>query len=178
MMDACHSYRRVIVIVLHLVLIALANYSAFWLRFDGDIPDLEWTLFLSMLPWLMLLRGIAFIPFRLYEGLWRYTGIWDLRNIIGGVALSSGGFYALVHWGAGLSQYPRSVYVIDAILLTVLLGGIRLSRRIARELGNPNRDKRILIYGAGDAGEMIARDIKNNSYYEYEPIGFVDDDPR
>ena len=170
------AYRRPLVVALHLSVILIANYLAFWLRFDGEIPSEQWTLLVRMLPWLLMIRGITFIPFRLYEGLWRYTSIWDLHNIIGAVAMSSTLFYTLVHGLFGQTAYPRSIFIIDSILSICMLGGIRLTRRIYRELGHIDRYKRILIYGAGDAGEMIVRDIKNNSVYEYEPVGFIDDD--
>jgi FlaA1/EpsC-like NDP-sugar epimerase len=170
------KYRRPVVVLLHLALVVIVHVSALWLRFDGEIPSAQTALLLRMLPWLVVIRGLTFFPFRLYEGLWRYTSIFDLRNIIGGVLTSSVGFYLLVHWGFGLKRYPRSVFVIDALLLLVVLGGLRLTRRIYRELSRVSREKRILIYGAGDAGEMIVRDMRNNSYYDHEPVGFIDDD--
>lgn len=176
-MQVLLKYRRLVVVMLHLGLIVAANFLAFELRFDGAIPEKNWDVFVAMLPWLVVLRGVTFIPFRFYEGLWRYTGIWDLRNIIAGVSVSTALFYSVVHWGFGLTGYPRSVFVIDSILLLFFLGGIRLARRIYRDLGHLDREKRILIYGAGDAGEMIVRDMKNNAFYEYQPIGFIDDDP-
>jgi FlaA1/EpsC-like NDP-sugar epimerase len=170
-------YRRVYVVLLHLAFIVVANYGAFWLRFDGAIPPWALTRLLQMLPWLVLIRGVVFAPFRLYEGTWRYTSIWDLRNIIGGVLSSTLVFLVVTRWGFGFEDYPRAVFVVDSGLLILLLGGVRLSRRIYRELGHLELDKSVLIYGAGDAGEMIVRDMKGNSFYEYEPIGFVDDDP-
>src|SRR5262245_47906647 len=71
------GYRCLPIVVLHVMLIVLANYWAFWLRFDGQIPAAQFAMFLGMLPWLILVRGLIFIPFRLYEGLWRYTSILD-----------------------------------------------------------------------------------------------------
>jgi FlaA1/EpsC-like NDP-sugar epimerase len=171
-------YRRPLVVVIHLGLIVLSNYAAFWLRFEGEIPRVYVEQFRSTLAELVIIRALMFARFRLYEGLWRYTSISDLRDIISGVALSSVIFFAVVHWGLSISGYPHSVLVIDTIILIFSMGGLRLSRRIHRQLGSLGREKRVLIYGAGDAGEMIVRDMQYNSFYSFEPVGFVDDDPR
>ena len=172
------KYRRILITVLHLALIILANLLAFMLRFDGEIPSEDAVLMKQMLPWLVAIRGLAFIPFRLYEGLWRYTGIWDLRNIISGVSTSTLLFYILVHEILGQVDYPRSIFIIDSLLLIFFVGGIRLTRRLVQGLRRQGQQNRVLIYGASDAGEIIVRDIKNNSHYNHRlPIGFIDDEP-
>jgi len=174
-MSSILRYRRLIVVVLHLIMAALSNYMAFWLRFEGDIPKEYLTILFGTLPWLVVIRGLVFTPLRLYQGLWRYTSISDLVNIVAGVAASSLVFYAVVARDMGLPSYPRSVVFIDALLLIFLMGGVRLTRRMYRELGRLAREKRVLVYGAGDAGEMIVRDMRSNPFYDYEPIGFIDD---
>lgn len=172
--------RRLLVIIIHVALIVLSNYLAFWLRFDGQISLTTWQLWLQTTPWLLVIRGVTFIPFRLYEGLWRYTGIWDLRNIIIAVGISTVVFFGFVYWGFGFTEYPRSIVIIDSLLLIVFLGGIRLARRLYQGMITTSPEKkRLLIYGAGDTGEIIVRDIRNNrDEYDYDPIGFVDDDHR
>jgi FlaA1/EpsC-like NDP-sugar epimerase len=172
------KFRRPLVVGFHILLIALANYLAFWIRFDGVIPDQEMALLVEMMPWLIVIRGLTFVPLRLYQGLWRYTGIWDLRNVISGVMVSTVTFYVLVHWVFGLKKYPLSIFIIDSLLLIFFMGGSRLARRLYSGIRQVKRGKQVLIYGAGDAGEMVVRDIKNHgALYDYQPLGFIDDNP-
>ena len=173
------KYRRPLIVGFHILLIMLANYLAFWIRFDGVIPPAALAIMIRMIPWLILIRGLIFIPFRLYEGMWRYTSILELRNIIAGVGLSTIVFYLIVHQSLRLQDYPRSIFFIDTLVLIFLMGGVRLSRRLYLMVRKVNGEKKVLIYGAGDAGEMIVRDmISNGALYHYEPVGFVDDNPQ
>ena len=170
------KYRRLPIAALHVALVALANYIAFWLRFDSPVPRWE---FYPPLAGLLVIRSVLFVPFRLYEGLWRYTSIEDLRNIVAAVGLSTIAFAVYVYGYLGMAAYPRSVLFIDALVLIFLMGGVRLSRRVHLMVHNLKGAKRVLLYGAGDAGEMIVRDLRSNgALYRSEPIGFVDDDPQ
>ncbi|HBP88078.1 MAG TPA: hypothetical protein DD706_10325, partial [Nitrospiraceae bacterium] len=170
------AYRRPIIIALDLTLIVLAYYLAFWLRFDGHIPTDAAQLFLKTLPWLVVIRGIAFVVFHLNEGLWRYISIWDLKKITGGVLAGTIAFYGVLSLGFGLTGFPRSIFIIDSILLVGFLCGIRLAVRLFRERKILRKTKRVLIIGAGDAGENIVREMQSHSTSSYTPIGFVDDD--
>lgn len=175
-------FRRTCVVLTHLLLVAVANRLAFELRFDGDVPQWASSPQVKMLPWLLAIRGLLFVPFRVYDGLWRYVGMWDLRNILASVTLSSVAFYLVTQFGFGFSSvYPRSVFVLDALLLAFLLGGLRLATRTWLERGalrltRQGGRKKVLIFGAGKAGELIARDLRNNAVNQYNPVGFVDDD--
>ena len=184
-MAAWCTLRRASVVAAHLVLVVVANQCAFLLRFDGDVPAAMVAIQLQALPWLVAVRGLLFAPFGLYRGMWRYAGIWDLRNILASVSLSSVVFYVGVR-SAGYTAYPRSVIVIDALLVAALVCGLRLVMRLHRggALGVPGtrRDvakpvnRTVLIYGAGEAGESIVRDIRHNALADYQPVGFIDDD--
>src|SRR5258705_3642262 len=170
-------YHRTISIGVQLVLVVAANYGAFMLRFDANAPPWAMQAWWHMLPWLVAIRVLTFIPFRLHEGLWRYTSVYDLLSIIEAVAVSTGAFYLLAQTPVGPLTYPRSIFVIDALLLTLFLGGIRMVHRIYAELLTGNRGKRILIFGAGDAAELIVRNMKTNRQDPYHPVGFVDHEP-
>jgi FlaA1/EpsC-like NDP-sugar epimerase len=169
-----HQVLRVgIILSAHLAPVPLANYLAFWLRFDGDIPPEFQERFIQLLPALLVLRAVAFVASRLHYGLWRYVSISDLKAIVTGVAASSVAFYILVSWIIQAS-YPRTVIVIDALILILILSGLRMTRRLVREM-HGGTGRRVIIIGAGDAGEMIVRELIFGSSSDYHPVGFIDD---
>jgi FlaA1/EpsC-like NDP-sugar epimerase len=176
-MAAILPYRRPIVVALHLLVIVIANYLAFDLRFGNPMPPEQFLNFVTMLPWLLVIRGFIFLPCGLYEGMWRYAGIWDLRNIILAAVLSTGVFAAATRWGYELSSYPRSVFVIDTLILIMLVGGLRLTRRVYRQSRRDGGRRRMIVYGAGDVGELVVRDMLQNRSYDYRPVAFLDDNP-
>ena len=175
-MTLFRTFRRPGLIAFHLILAALANWFAFWLRFDGLVPSWALAVQIQMLPILLIMRACAFIHFRLYQSMWRYTSIWDLYHIVTGTLVSTVLFYAVARWGLGLVSYPRSVYLIDFLLVVILIGGSRLVPRLYREYMHAGDESRVLVYGAGDAGEAIVRSLTSNPFRGYRPIGFVDDD--
>jgi FlaA1/EpsC-like NDP-sugar epimerase len=174
-----YRYRRAAMVLLESAFVVISNYLAFWLRFDGDITPYYVDLFKQTVLLIVVTRVLVFIPFRLYKGLWRYTSLWDLRNIIAAVFTSSAIISVIIINFVkvpGDARYPRSIFLIDALLLLFFMTGIRLSRRVYREMRSARREKGVLVYGAGDAGEMVVRDMKKNSFYKMDPIGFIDDD--
>jgi len=174
--DRAYRYRLPILLLIQILLVAVANQAAFWLRFDGNVPPEQQPYNTSLLPLLIITRLAVFYPMRLHQGVWRYASIWDLRNITIGVVASSILFWVITHGVLEIGLYPRSVFVIDAIVLILLMGGVRLARRLYAASSH-NGTRRVLIYGAGDAGEMIARDMLS-AKFNTRPIGFVDDDNR
>jgi FlaA1/EpsC-like NDP-sugar epimerase len=172
-----YRFRLTVLLVLHIGLIVIANQAAFWLRFDGATPLQQQPFERTLLPLLILIRLATFVPLRLHEGVWRYASIWDLRNIVIGVLFSTVVFWLVIHGVMQLGSYPRSVIIIDSVLLICLMGGVRLGRRFHAATFARSGARRVLIYGAGDAGEMIARDMLLHTTFNSVPVGFLDDDP-
>jgi FlaA1/EpsC-like NDP-sugar epimerase len=166
----------VISVLVHMALVAAAHLAALGLRFDGNIPPAYWNVAAVMLPFVVIVRTIVFYPFRIFDGLWRYTSLWDVRNIALGVAASTGILYPLASALAPAPGYPPSIYLLDALVLVLLVASVRMLPRLP--FGRRARGRRVLVYGAGDAGEMIVRDMRQNPAYDAQPVGFIDDDVR
>ena len=173
------SLRRPIILFVHLLLITSSYYLTFVLRLDFVSFFQFKTIFLKTLPLLIAVRLIFFVFFHILSGWWRYVSIKDLINIILAVTVSSLVFGVLIYFLFGLEGYPRSVLIIDWFICIFFVGGIRLTIRFIRESVRPEvseRDKNLLIVGAGDAGAMLLKEIQSNPLLTYNPVGFVDDD--
>jgi FlaA1/EpsC-like NDP-sugar epimerase/lipopolysaccharide/colanic/teichoic acid biosynthesis glycosyltransferase len=168
-------WRRPIIVVVDVGLIVLANYLAFFLRYDGNIPSNEHNIFEQTVLGLVAVRGVAFALYGLNEGLWRYTSLWDLQNILKGVLVSTVAFVGWVYWVMGIYSYPRSIFAIDAILVVGFLAGVRLSSRVLRDKVVFQKRRKVLVVGAGDSGERVVREMKTRSAFNCQPIGLVDD---
>jgi len=171
------KHRRFAVTVTFIAEAALANTLAFLIRFETGISEYYVHTFFHYLPLIVVLRLLFFLQGGLYKGLWRYASISDLIKIIKSATIGSCIFVLFVRYLIGDVSYPLSIYVLDWLLFIVITGGTRLFIRVFREFtaAEPS-GKRILVIGAGDAGEMIVREMKNNKEHLYEPIGFIDDD--
>jgi FlaA1/EpsC-like NDP-sugar epimerase len=172
-------YRSVLIICTQLGLIAAANVTAFALRFEGDIPPDHARLFLWGLPIVLTIYGVGLIAFGIQRGLWRYVGLHDLGRILWASVISSTVFYVVVHGLLGWFAYPRSVIILTGVLSGLFLAGIRLVVRWFREwlhVLSPTA-RRVLVVGAGNAGELLIRDMLSTAGSDYRPVGLVDDDP-
>ncbi|MGH7838723.1 MAG: polysaccharide biosynthesis protein [Candidatus Binataceae bacterium] len=158
-------------------LVVLAYFAAFGLRFDLTLSPLSHALVWQPLPWILALQIAIYFAFRTHQIVWRYVALRDVMRI-GLVALGDYvAIVAVVNLFFGLPWYPRSIYLLDPLMVVVLLSSARAARRLLYEYSNSTPTKRVLIYGAGDAGEMIVRDMSHTAYYDYKPVGFIDDDP-
>ena len=174
-------HRLLVLVTLHLVLVSVSYTLAFLLRFEGTIPEEFVGAYAMTLPWIVVFRLLAFSSFQVYRGSWRYVGMRDLQLLLKAVGASTLMFTAFLLFTAREQAYPRSVPIIDAILTVMLIGGVRFSLRAVRErsrtAGPVQRTRRVLIIGAGDAGELLLREMYSNPRLGYKPVGFVDDNP-
>jgi FlaA1/EpsC-like NDP-sugar epimerase len=183
---------RVQQIAIDAALVSFAFFGAFWMVFNSSIParygingvppryeDLFWT----VLPFAVVGKVAIFALFGSYSKWWRYTDSHDFRRLVQAVVLSSllliGGVYLVQPGGIAL---PRSVAAFDFLLTLLLIAGSRFLVRSIVE--KPMRGyklpsgREILIVGAGDGGQMVAREMLRNPELGEAPIGFIDDDPR
>jgi UDP-GlcNAc:undecaprenyl-phosphate/decaprenyl-phosphate GlcNAc-1-phosphate transferase len=174
--------RRIFEVLCDLVLSVLAYWAAFLLRFEGVAATIYYHQFINSLPVVTGIQVIVFLLLGLYEGLWRYTSMSDLSRqlrAVGGAWVAS---TLAVVFIFGLKDMSRSVLVMDGILLAVGVFGTRVSFRLLRtwaaRFQSPLPGKRILIYGAGDGGELLLRELMQNRDLGLQPVGFVDDDPQ
>jgi UDP-GlcNAc:undecaprenyl-phosphate GlcNAc-1-phosphate transferase len=174
--------RRIFEVLCDVTVIVLAYYAAFLLRFDGELLRPYYGLFVDSLPLVIVLQLGAFLMLGLYDGLWRYTSMSDLsrqlRAVAGGWIVST---LAIV-FVFRLESVSRSVLIMDGMILTIGVTGTRISFRLLRtwaaRFQSPSDSKRVLIYGAGDGGELLLRELMQNHELGLQPVGFVDDDPQ
>lgn len=172
-------FRALLVVVVHLMLIVAAHLTAFVLRFEGDVPSPFDQLMWRYIPVVLVIYWGGLRIFGIQSGLWRYVGLHDLRRIFWASLASSVVFWGVTHLAFGQSQYPRSVIVLTGLLSGVYIAGIRLAVRWFREwlqIVGPTA-RRVLIVGAGHAGELLVRDMLSDPSFNSRPIGFIDDDP-
>lgn len=170
--------KRIGEVALDSILIGLSFTVAFIIRFDG-LPSPYDHVVVQSLPLLIPLKLGIFFYFGLYRGIWQYVGIKDLLNIIKAVTLSSLVSVVIMTMVFRFENYSRAVFFIDWMVLLLGVSGVRVAIRMFKEyLGSWVRPegKRLLIMGAGDAGEIALREIRNNPTINYVPIGFIDDD--
>ncbi|HEY6187353.1 MAG TPA: hypothetical protein VIW80_06735 [Pyrinomonadaceae bacterium] len=174
--------RRVFEVLLDVVLIILAYYSSYALVFGPfSLESRDWQLFLRTVPLLVFIKMATFLLIGVYRGIWRYTSVDDLVVFGKGVMLGSIASILAILFAFRFREFSRAVFVLDGMFLLMMLAGSRMAFRLFRQILPTPRARdgcRVLIYGAGDAGELLLRELLNNRELQYAPVGFVDDDPR
>ena len=172
--------RRIFEVLLDVVLITLSYYAAYVLVLGSLDNETNWVLFRNTLPMLIVLKLFAFLVSGIYRGIWRYTSVPDLITFVKGVIAGSMLSILAVLLIYRFQNFSRAVFILDGFLLLFAVVSSRLAFRILREILPVQfslEGRRVLIYGAGDGGEMVLRELRNNSDWKYQPVGFIDDDP-
>lgn len=176
------------IIFTDIVLVGVAFYSSVIFRFDFNIPEqltpeLSWNNYL----FLILIKIISFRSFALYRGMWRYTSVWDMLNIVKANILASLIISIIVGFFIGFQNISRSVFILDYIICTGLIGVSRLGVRIffshiitilKTEQSKKIELKRILLIGAGNTAQIILRQTLEMQNSPISVVGFLDDNPR
>jgi UDP-GlcNAc:undecaprenyl-phosphate GlcNAc-1-phosphate transferase len=172
--------RRIFEVLLDVILILLSYWCAYAVKFGALSGSSAWTLFLRTLPVLVFVKMASFLVMGVYRGIWRYTSLDDLIVFAKAVVLSSVLSVLAVLFAFRFEGFSRTIFIIDGILMFMFLAGSRMAFRLFRQMlpaPGAGDGRRVLIYGAGDGGELLLRELQNNRALKYAPVGFVDDDP-
>jgi len=163
-----------------LLMVPIAWFGAFWLRFNLEtIPEPFWGRALALFPLILAIHAAMFLYFGLYRGVWRFASMPDFMRILKAVLVAIAVCVVVVFALTHMEQVPRSAFVLHGLLLLILLGAPRFFYRWVKDhklYYKPG--SRVLIVGAGTAGEILARDLLQDPSGDYRPVAFVDDDIR
>jgi FlaA1/EpsC-like NDP-sugar epimerase len=165
-------------------LVAAAWYLAFRLRFDPRIPPYYHTLFTRTIWIVILIQLVVFVLFGFYNRWWRYVSTRDMWGAARGVTVACLVSSVVVYFANPVDQVrlPRSVAIMDWVLVLAFVAGARMLARTLMERpsarGLVARGKEVVIVGAGDAAQLIVKEMQKNPSLGYTPIGLLDDDPR
>lgn len=169
---------QVAMVLIDFALLIAAYDVAYLLRFEGELGAMR-GVFVQSVPIVVGCQIVALMVHRTYQGLWRYTSLEDLVRAVRAVTLGTLVAIVTIVLAFRFEGYSRSVFALDWLLVTVFLGGSRVAFRLLGDHLRPQRDdaRRILIYGAGDGGELAAREMLHNAALGRSPVAFLDDDP-
>jgi FlaA1/EpsC-like NDP-sugar epimerase len=172
--------RAVAIVLLHALLVFISIVTSWLLRFEFHMPNIS--LLLSVVPILIVYRLAAMQRFGLLHGYWRYTGIHDVSEMAKAIGLGSAAFGVTTRYLFDVKNFPLSIYFLEALVTTVIVLGVRVAVRLFRQRtesnqrgGDRRRAQRVLIAGAGFAGQLLIRELKQSAG-RWEVVGCVDDD--
>jgi FlaA1/EpsC-like NDP-sugar epimerase len=173
------SMSRTLIWSMHAIIFALAGVCAFFLRFDLRLPHDETAHLLWAVPIWIAVKSVVFRVARLDRGWWRFVSLHDLPRLA--LANLLGSFLGTIAIRfIAPPGFPRSVYVLDLLVCSLMTVGARLAVRILFEASRFQASagkKCTLIYGAGRAGMSLLAEIRNNASLPYDVVGFIDDNP-
>jgi len=170
--------RRLVEVVVDFLVICGSFLAAYLLVVGGTGTEYERSVFLSALPILLATRYVFFVGLGVYRRVWRFATARDVLPIAIGCAGSAIVSYAILVALRPIGSFPAvEIFVVDAVLATVLVGGSRLVLRLLPELqGHRRHRRRVLVVGAGASGRALVRELRERQAARV--VGFLDDNPR
>jgi FlaA1/EpsC-like NDP-sugar epimerase len=168
--------RPLFIYLFQTTLVGASLVLAWLLRFDFSLPYRRILLTSGLL--LVVVRLITLSLFKLNHGWWHFASVSDAISILKAVAVGSFSFLILNRYLLGAAGFPRSVYILEAVLTGCFLAGARLTSRVLAESirhDSSSRSKRVMLVGAGFAAEMVIRELARPDS-GYLAVGCVDDD--
>lgn len=167
------------------VMISISWYLAYWLRFNlgtnlGTVPDAFLNEAATLLPIIITIHLSTSIVLGVPRGAWRFTSLYDLTKVVQSVVFGVAITAALIFAYDRMAAVPRAVFLLQAVLLIGFLVGPRILLRLWHDRGlrreSAAETEKVLVVGAGVAGEMLIRDLMRSMPRRYEPVALVDDD--
>jgi FlaA1/EpsC-like NDP-sugar epimerase len=176
--DRSDSARRLWIIFTHCSIFTASALISFLLRFEFNIPRDELNSFYTATITWIVIKLLVFHIAGLNRGWWRFVSVHDIRLLAIANTTASAISFAVI--SLATSGFPRSVYIIDLLVCFLSTSGMRILVRVMMEAGiqiqRTGARKRLLIYGAGMAGQSILREIRSNPQLVCTVCGFLDDD--
>lgn len=170
------DYRSLAAFAHDVLAAGLAWCASFWLRLNLEVPEPFSSAMFGTTLWVVPLQAGFYLAFGLYRGIWRYASVHDLLRIVAMAGITAA-VIATIVLGLGIANVPRSVLVIDPVLLIVFMGGSRLAYRIWKEGSRgvlESSPRRVaLILGAGDAASDLLKNLARSA--DWRIVGLLDD---
>lgn len=174
--------RALVFLIIDAILFSLALYLAFYLRFEGNIPSRYLSQFYSCVSLFVGVKILVFYFYQIYRFTWSYIGLYELTRVFKALTFSSIVLLAsfmFLSYEVPFLGFPRSIFLIDYAFSLIMVGGLRISRRVYLQAKKYPivEQKRTLIIGAANTGEQLVRDMSRTKDSPYQPVAFIDDDP-
>ena len=173
--------RQILQVCIDILLLTVSYFSAYLLKFDGVISPYNKGLIEQTLPLVLAVKITCLWFFGLYRGQWRFASLDDIFKIIKSTILSSAIIVGALVFLYRFEGFSRVVFFMDAILTLIFISGIRFMLRMFNEYfirqSEKNNSIPILIFGAGDGGDLFLRELRKRKGHDFLPVGFIDDDP-
>ena len=173
-----YSWKTMFAVGADVLLVVAAFLSAYQLRFESGVSSSQAAFIASALPLVVVVKIPLFYVMGLYRGIWRYAGTPELVRVVKATTISSVGLVLGTVTVFGPDVISKGVVVIDWMIVTIAVVAVRFSfRAFPRYLATKRASgRRVMLYGAGDAGMLALAEIRQNRSLDFQPVAFIDDD--